>query len=204
LHENIMDLSFLTGIWISFAKTNLQKIYRSPLWIPVLFGRKLMEKGGKNMREPEDIHVNEELRLKNVLSLRKKMTASEVQSESRRLKDYLAKGGYKKDGTSVSVTYNIEQQNGEEVFDTEILLPIAQMFIPPEGCVCKPEFKLVNAVSIEHEDKARIQENENRLMAYIRQKGWQPITSAYNVNLVEELTGRVVMGTYIGVNPNVL
>jgi hypothetical protein len=156
------------------------------------------------MREPGDILVNEELRLKNVLSFRKKMTASEVQNESKRLKDFIINNGYKKEGITVTVTFGIEQQNGEQVFDTEILVPITQQFIPPEGCICKPEFKLVNAVSIRHGDIASVQENVNRLMAYIRQKGWQPITRAYNVNVEERLTGKVVMGTYIGVSPNVL
>ncbi|MDR0489750.1 MAG: AraC family transcriptional regulator [Oscillospiraceae bacterium] len=158
------------------------------------------------MREHGSILEGQEIYLTNLLSFRKKLTQDELQSEVARIGQYIEKCGLTKLGPNISVTFAVEQDG---VMDIEMLFQLDKTFAPPDGCVCKPLFKLTNAVSIRHAGSpATLQETYSKLMEYLRQRDLQPITSGYNVAVkdaksIDEID-RMIVDVYIGVSPNVL
>ena len=157
----------------------------------------------------ESIKDNQELRMTNVLSLRKKLSTIELQSETVRIGKFIEEGGYTKTGPTVTATFAVDQQAGTQVLDVEMLIPLDKEFIPPDGCVCKPEIILTNAVSIRHTgNPSGLQGTCNLLMAYIQENGLQPITCGYNVTIKEPKTpaevDQMIVDVYIGLSPNTL
>jgi hypothetical protein len=126
-----------------------------------------------------DIRGNQALRMTNVLSYRKRAAASEFQAELVRIGKFAEDGGYTKTSPTVTATFAAEVENCVQMLDMELLIPLDMPFTPPEGCVCKPEFLLTNAVVIRHTgNPAGLEKTVNELLAYIQQKGLQPITPA--------------------------
>ena len=159
------------------------------------------------------IKEGQEFHMSNVLSFRKKMSMVELQQESMQISRFIESGGFAKAGPTVTATFAIEQQGGttpdKQVLDMELLIPLDKPFTPPDSCVCKPEFRLVNAVSIRHMgNPATLQESCNKLMAYVEEHGLQPITCGYNVTVQEAKTqaemDQMIVDVYIGISPNIL
>jgi effector-binding domain-containing protein len=156
-----------------------------------------------------DIREHQTLRMTNVLSYRKRAVAAEFQAELARIGKYVEDGGYTKTGPTVTATFAAEVENGEQTLDMEVLIPMDKPFAPPEGCACKPEFLLTNAVVIRHTgNPAGLEKTVNELLAYIQQKDLQPITPAYNVTVKEARmpveVEEMVVDVYIGISPNIL
>ncbi|MDR0380984.1 MAG: AraC family transcriptional regulator [Oscillospiraceae bacterium] len=161
------------------------------------------------MREHGSILEHQELHMSNVLSFRKKMTQSVLQAEVTRVGQLVAESGHLPAGPTVTATYSVEQQVGGPVLDFEMLIPLDKPFTPPEGCVCKPVFKLTNAVSIRHiGNPAMLQETVSVLLAYLRQHAIQTVTPAYHVTVQDGISvdtpDQVIVDIYIGANPNIL
>jgi effector-binding domain-containing protein len=155
------------------------------------------------------IKENQELHMANVLSFRKRAAAAEFQAELARIGKFVEDGGFTKTGPTVTATFAAEVENGAQILDMEVLIPLDKPFDPPERCVCKPEFKLVNAAVIRHTgNPAGLQNTVNELIAYIQQNGLQPITSAYNATVKEAKTpleiDEMIVDVYIGLSPNIL
>ena len=161
------------------------------------------------MREHNSILENQELHITNALSLRGKVTQADLQQEVVRIGKFVEDGGYTRTGSTVSVTYAIEQQGTSPILDVELITPLDKPFIPPQGCICKPIIKLVHAVSIRHiGNPAGLQETVNLLLAYIQKNNFQIITPAYNVSVQEatmpNMIDQMIVDVYIGVSPNIL
>lgn len=152
------------------------------------------------------IETNKELRLENVLSLRKKMTQIEINEEISDINRFFESRGIEKQGSIVTVTYAIEQNN---LFDMEILVPMNKAVELPQKYVFKPVFKLVNAIYVRHKgNPSLLQAVYNEILAYIHNNKLQQITPAYNVTIKEVTAGMnmedVVIDIYIGISPNIL
>jgi hypothetical protein len=161
--------------------------------------------GDEFMREARSILENQELHMTNVLSFRRKLTQAELQIEAARIGQFIKDGGYAKAGPSVSATFAVDGAT----MDFELLIPLDKPFVPPEGCTCKPVFKLVNAISIRHiGNPATLQETLETLIAYIQKKQFQAITSAYSVTVQDaqtpDMVNQMIVDVYIGVSPNIL
>ncbi|MDR1440316.1 MAG: HlyD family secretion protein [Clostridiales bacterium] len=135
----------------------------------------------------------------NVLSFRKKAAAADFQSDFLRIAKFVDESGLTKSGPTATVTYTADAGgDGVQLLDMELLMPLNEPFSPPDGCTCKPVFKLVNAAKIRHEgNPAGLQNTMNELLAYIQQKGLQPITSVYNVTVKEARTPLEVDGMIV-------
>ena len=117
-----------------------------------------------------NIKENQELRMSNILSFRKRLSPADMPRETERIGRFIESGGYQKTGPTVTATFAVEQQDGAQILDVEVLVPLDKPFTPPEGCTCKPEFLLTNAVTIRHTgNPAGLQETCNQLMAYIQE-----------------------------------
>ncbi len=155
------------------------------------------------------IENNKELRLENVLSLRKKMRQADVQQEMMKIGEFFKKNNIKKNGPIVTATFNIEKINEEPILDMEILVPMDREVNLSGEYRFKKTFHLINAVSIRHHgDPNLLQNTYNELMTYIKKNGLQQITTAYNVNIKDLEPGQslseMVIDVYIGINPSIL
>ena len=155
------------------------------------------------------IENNKELKLENVLSLRKKMGQADVPQEMMKIGGFLKRNDIKKNGPIVTATFNIEKTNEEPILDMEILVPMDRQVELSGEYKLKKVFHLVNAVLIRHHgDPNLLQNTYNELMAYIKEKGLQQITTAYNVNIKDlqpgQSLGEMIIDVYIGVNPSIL
>lgn len=152
------------------------------------------------------IETNKELRLENVLSLRKKMTQTEINEEMVKIGNFFDANGIKKAGPIITTTYAIEENN---VLDMEILVPMDKVINLPSEYILKPLFRLTNAVYSRHEGNPNLlQSVYNEMLAYIQRNGLQQITSGYNVTVKEMLpemsVDDFVIDVYIGISENVL
>ena len=68
------------------------------------------------------IQQNKQLRMENILSLRKKATQIQMQQEMTRIGEILTKEGIKKNESVVTATFSVEMQGGQELMDIEILV----------------------------------------------------------------------------------
>ncbi|AEY66869.1 hypothetical protein [Clostridium sp. BNL1100] len=107
--------------------------------------------------------VEKDYRLRNVLTLRKKMTSQEVIFEIIKLKKFLKDNGLKKSGSITTVTFSIEMQNGVPLIDMEILVPLPKRITISSEYVFKPIFHMVNAVCISKESEKETSKIHNFL-----------------------------------------
>ncbi|NMI06881.1 GyrI-like domain-containing protein [Paenibacillus sp. SZ31] len=155
------------------------------------------------------IEIEKEFKIENVLSLRKKMTQAEIQQEFMNIGKFLEQNSLKKNGPLVTATFAIEQSNEQPILDTEILVPLDQPAKLDEKYKFKEIFHLMNAVYARHKGNPNtLQDTYNELNQYISQKGLEPITVAYNVNVIDLEPGQsmddMIVDVYIGVNPSIL
>lgn len=153
--------------------------------------------------------IGKEFKIENVLSLRKKMTQAQIQQEMMSIGEFLEQNNYKKNGPIVTATFAIDQSNGQPLLDMEILVPIDKPAKLYGEYKLKDVFHLMNAVYTRHEGNPNTLEiTYNELNQYISENGLQPITAAYNVNVVDLHPGQsmddMIVDVYIGVNPSIL
>lgn len=155
------------------------------------------------------IEIGKELKMENLLSLRKKMKQSEIVFEMQKIGYYFQKNGIKRAGPIVNTTYNIENVNGEQIIDVEILVPMDKKYELSGEYKLKEKFHLLNAVYANHKgNPAFLQQTYEMLFNYIQNNNLQQITPAYNVNVKElapgESADEMVIDVYIGISPNIL
>ena len=156
-----------------------------------------------------NVEYGKEFRLENVLSLRKKMTQQQINEEMIKIGKLLQDNEAKKHGPIVTVTFAIENVNGNQVLDMEILVPIDKKLDLPREYTLKPVFKILNAVYARHTgNPATLQNTYNEMLAFIQQNNLQQITDGYNVQVNDLLPGMtpddMIVDVYIGVSPNTL
>lgn len=155
------------------------------------------------------IQSGKELKLENVLSLRKRMTQEEINTEMGKIGKLLQNNEIKKAGSIVTATFAIEENCGQPLMDMEILVPIDKKFDFPVEYKFKPLFHIFDAVYARHEgNPATLQNTYNEILAFIQQNKLQQITAGYNVQVKDFLPGmtddEIVIDVYIGVSRNVL
>ncbi len=147
------------------------------------------------------IEIGKRLELKNVLSLRKKMTQEDMQKEMAKIGQFFEANGIKKSGYIATTTYSIDSDG---TLDMEILVPMDKIVELPSEYKLKPVFRLVNAVYVRHEgNPSNLQNVYNEMMAYIKENNLQQITTGYNVT-VKDFRPDTSIDVYMGVSENVL
>lgn len=155
------------------------------------------------------IEEGKELIMENVLSLRKKMSQKDIEIEMVKIGKWLEEKSVQKNGSIVTATYAIEQINDQLIMDMEILVPLNQKVELVGEYKLKSIIHLRNAIYVRYKgNPAFIDSTYNHLTKYMEQKNLQPITTAYNVNIVDIVAGQsyedMIVDVYIGVNPSVL
>ena len=89
--------------------------------------------------------------------------------------------------------------------DTEILIPVEDEMDSCSEFSFKPEFKLINAVSVRHEGSlALTEETTQRLMDYIDEKEYNPVTKPYYRIIRMESDQDCIIDIYVGIEYNIL
>jgi len=151
----------------------------------------------------------QELKLSNLISLRKKMTQQEIPIEIKKLEEYLKKMGAEKNGLMITATFGIEQSGFDQILDMEILVPLNKEVATNDNYKLKKDFFLTNALKITHVgNPALLQNTYNELNKYIQEKCVQPITAAYNFTIKDVIDplkmDEAVVDIYVGINPSIL
>lgn len=158
-----------------------------------------------------NIETGKELKLDNIVSLRKKMTQEEVQKEMIKIGMFLNENNLKKNGPVITATFNVEMNVGQAIMDMEILIPVDREV--ELSNISKYKFKkifhLVNAVYARHIGNPMLLQNTyNEIMDYINKNNLQPITAGYNVTISDIREGQAlddfIIDVYLGVSPNKL
>mgnify|MGYP000972065557 CR=1 FL=1 len=158
-----------------------------------------------------NIEVGKELILENVLSLRKKLTQEEINSEIANIKKYFELNGIGKAGPIVTSTHSVEMERGVAILDMEIIIPMDRNFadVTKSDYKIKPVFKIANAIYVRNQgNPSQLEQIYKEMMSYIQKNGLQQITPSYNVTVKEILPGmdlnEAIIDVYIGINPNIL
>lgn len=152
------------------------------------------------------IELEKELCLTNVLSLRKLMTESQVQEEIIRIYKLLSNYGVKKNGSMVTTTFSMENLNGIQHLDMEILVPIDKEFDVSNEYTFKKAFKITNAIHLIHgQETVTLQESVECIQEFIKSNKLVPITPIYYV-YQEDITSACGLNfeLFIGISPNLL
>lgn len=156
-----------------------------------------------------DIKEGQELKLENVLSLRKKMTQEDLQQELVKIGNLMQQNSLKKSGPVVTSTFSVEQNRTTTLLDMEILVPLDKYIPIPEPYQMKSVFHLKNAVYARHEGNPQLLQNTlSDMVQYIQKHKLRQITPAYNATISEPKPGegldKLIIDAYIGVNPSIL
>ena len=156
-----------------------------------------------------EIKANQEFKMENVLSIRKKMSQPEIQQVLSDIGNTIKEASANKSGPVVTTTFGMEQTPTGPILDMEILVPLDKEVTVQEPYIFKPIFDLKYAVYARHEGNPQLLQNTlNQMMAYIKENKLSQITSVYSVNIKELKQGDsmddMVTDLYIGVNPSVL
>ncbi len=136
-----------------------------------------------------NIEENQSLILNNVLTFRGKLNQQESISISKEIDDILEKNNAKKVGGTVTVTHNISVENGVQIIDLEIMLPLDKEITVSEPFTFMPEFALNDALRIRIEgNPQQMQTAIQTLAEYIESKNLQPNTPLYAVTIKEAKT----------------
>jgi hypothetical protein len=108
-----------------------------------------------------------DVRLRNVLSLRKKMTSEDISMEMLKLSEFLKENKIKKAGSITTVTFSIEVFDGVPLMDMEILVPLYARINISGEYVFKPIFHMVNAVCVTKESDLETNRIHNLLCWHI-------------------------------------
>lgn len=149
---------------------------------------------------------NKELILENLISFRGRLSQTEIQKEMESLMEFLKEKRINKIGPMVNTTFGVEIINGQQIADTEFMIPVDKKVDFSEKYRFKENFHLVNAIYAKHKgNPIGLQSLYEKANKYSLEKGLQFITSGYNVFINEASNpDDFEIDVYIGVNPNKL
>ena len=155
------------------------------------------------------ISERQELKLNNLISLRKKVTQQEIPIEMQKLSKFITEKGAQKSGPMITATFAIEQNNFGQVLDMEILVPLDKEIEVTGEYTFKKQFLLTNALKATHTgNPTLIQSTYNLINSHIIENKLQPITASYNVTVKDVMDpskiDELVIDIYVGVNPCIL
>jgi effector-binding domain-containing protein len=152
---------------------------------------------------------NQELKLNNLISLRKKITQQEMPVEMQKLSKFITEKGAQKSGPMITATFAMEQNNFGQFLDIEILVPLDKEIEATGEYTFKKQFLLTNALKATHTgNPALLQNTYNLINSYIIANKLQPITASYNVTVKDVIDpskiDELVIDIYVGLNPCIL
>lgn len=138
---------------------------------------------------PYQILTNQDFKIINVLTFRKKINQQTAMCITQQIDSILLQNGAQKTGNTVSITHGISVENGQQIIDLEMMIPLDRKINAPDGFDFMPEFSLTNALQMRIEgNPQQLQTAIQKFAEYIRNKNFKPSTPLYVV-AVKESTG---------------
>ena len=136
-----------------------------------------------------EIEKNQSLFFKNVLQVRKKVAQNNSFLISNEIDNFIEKNGAKKDGNTITITHNVTIENGEQVFDLEMMIPLNKEIEPFQEYNFLPEFLLNNALKVRIEgNPQQMQSAVQRMSEYVKNENLNVTTPLYVVTIKEAKT----------------
>ena len=151
-----------------------------------------------------EIEKNQSLFLKNVLQIRKKIAPNNSFLISNEIDNFIEKNGAKKDGNTITITHNVTIENGEQVLDLEMMIPLNKEIEPFQEYNFLSEFSLNNALKVRIEGNPQQMQNAvQRMSEYVKNENLNVTTPLYVVTIKESKTNAdidyMITELYIGV-----
>lgn len=151
-----------------------------------------------------EIKSNQSLFLKNVLHIRKQVSQNNSFLISNEIDNFIEKNGVKKDGNTVTVTHNVIVENGEQVFDLEMMIPLDKKIESFNEFNFLSEFSLTNALKVRIEGNPQQMQSAVQIMSeYVKNKNLKVTTPLYVVTMKEskinDYIDDMITELYIGV-----
>jgi len=132
------------------------------------------------------ITENNELKLKNIVSLRKETRPNETSKLLNEISALFADGRFKKTTPYINVTHGIKQKFGKAVLDLEILVGVDHVEKLPRKYRFIPEFEIHNSVKCSYEGSPmELSKCGEAVEQYIRDKGLDAVTPGYLITIKE-------------------
>ncbi len=140
------------------------------------------------MNQTMQIETGKELRFDNVASFRKKMRQTEINWELNRFFQLLQESGVRKNGPLISVTYGIDQFDGEQKIDIEFFVPINDSIASSTDYKFHSSFHLKNTIYTRYKgNPVKIESAYQKLMDFVHKSGFQSkVVITYNVHVNDE------------------
>lgn len=136
-----------------------------------------------------NVEEKQSLVLQNVLCFRRKLDQQASMNITKEIDEILAKNNAKKNGSTVTITHNITVENGQQVIDLEMMIPLDKKISVLNGVNFLPEFVLNDAFKIRIEgNPQQMQGAVQTLAEYIKSKGLQANTPLYVVTIKDAKT----------------
>lgn len=151
-----------------------------------------------------NVEEKQSLVLQNVIFFRKKLDQQASINISKEIDEILAKNNAKKNGSTITITHNVMVENGQQVIDLEMMIPLDKEISAPNGFEFLPEFVLNDAFKVRIEgNPQQMQSAVETLAEYIKSKNLQPNTPLYVVTVKEAKTqldiDSMIIDLYTGV-----
>lgn len=156
-----------------------------------------------------NIVENAKFEMENVISYRSEITQQDAVHIIKEMNSIITDSLAKKNGFTVTATYNVISYDKNPIVDMEILIPLDKKISVPSNYIFKPTFRLNNAVKMQYKGHpAKLEENVKKFMEYISERKLTPITPSYNVTVYEPKNRddleNYAVDMYIGVSDNIL
>ena len=136
-----------------------------------------------------NVEENQRLEIKNVLNFRRRLDNQDAMNISKEIDGILENNNARKSSGVITVTHNISVENGKQIIDLEMFIPLDKEIFAPSGYKFLPCFVLNDAYKLRIEgNPQQMQEAIQKFAEYIRNKNCKPSTPLYVVT-VKETTG---------------
>jgi effector-binding domain-containing protein len=154
--------------------------------------------------KPITIEARQDLHFENLLCSRKNIPQEQIQKRIEDIESFMEKKSIKKIGPVITAVYTLDFEEGKQMIDLEILVPVNKEFSSEKEYVFRNEFSITRALRLQYRDKpALLQEAYVALNAYMAGHGLAPVTPMYNVYINNNVSGYIPRNTeidiYVGV-----
>ena len=159
------------------------------------------------MANTPDILPNQNLDIKNLMSIRYKGPQADAQAHLAKAADFARENNLKLRGVPISANYGLNPETQEVAM--EVYYPIDREFTSNDpDIVFKPRLYLHNCVRVTHVgDPANLQETHTALNQYLVENKLVPISVGFSVSSMDGRPADInefEMDIYISVSPNIV
>jgi effector-binding domain-containing protein len=138
------------------------------------------------------VDFNRELKYSTVVTIRKKILQEAIPDELVNIERFIDDAGLKKRGPVITTVSALDYENGAQLIELEIVIPVDRRFTPRQGYEFREDFRIPNAVCVRFRDRPeRLQLAYQAAQTAMRDKGLKPVGSFYNVYVEHEIGGRI-------------